>query len=151
VPHPQGTWYGYQFQTTKSFVLAPQLGDSIPFVWNKDKLRAFAENTDPSKGKVFEPPRTPEDLAAVVDAGAKNSKTRSKYDTDTANFYALGAGLGGGSASISGIFLDIAARVLPAGLSLKDTALFYASIGTAFYDGYIACCEFFHAGMILSA
>lgn len=124
--------------------MAPQLGDSVPFVWPADKLRAFSENTEPSKCKVFEPPRTPEDLAAmhhVVDAGAKDSKTRSAYDTDTANFFALGAGLGGGSASISGIFLDIASRVLPPGLSLKDTALFYARIGSAFYDAYIACCE----------
>lgn len=47
----------------------------------------------------------------MVEAGARDSKTRTKYDTDTANFYALGAGLGGGSASISGLFLVIAQKV----------------------------------------
>jgi hypothetical protein len=80
-------------------------------VWPADKLRAFSENKDPKEGPVFEPPKTHEDLIAVVDAGARGSRKRSKYDTDTANFYALGAGLGGGSASISGLFLVIAHKV----------------------------------------
>jgi hypothetical protein len=41
---PAGTPYAYQLQPGQTFVLAPQLGDSIPFVWPKDKLRAFTEN-----------------------------------------------------------------------------------------------------------
>jgi hypothetical protein len=48
----------------------------------------------------------------VVEAGAKNSKTRTKYDTDTASFWALGSGAGGASSnSISGAYLDIAQKV----------------------------------------
>jgi hypothetical protein len=92
-------------------VLAPQLVDSAPYVWSADKLRAFSYNRDKTAGPVFEPPKTHEDLVAVVDAGARRSQRRSKYDTDTANFFALGAGLGGGSSSISGMFLDIAQKV----------------------------------------
>ncbi|KIZ04789.1 hypothetical protein MNEG_3169 [Monoraphidium neglectum] len=136
---PAGTPYAYQLQPGQTFVLAPQLGDSIPFVWPKDKLRAFTENKDPAKGKVFSPPKEPAELATVVDLGARVSKGRTKFDNDTAFFWALGAGLGGGSSSVSGLWLEIAQRVLPVTLSLKETALIHAKITTAFYDGYIAC------------
>jgi hypothetical protein len=110
-PNPAGTRYGYQFLPNQTFSLAPQLADSRPYVWPADKLKAFSSNKDPKNGPVFEPPRTHQDLVAVVDAGAKISKTRSKYDTDTASFWALGSGVGGGSNSISGAFLDIAQKV----------------------------------------
>jgi hypothetical protein len=110
-PNPAGTRYGYQFLPNQTFSLAPQLADSQPYVWPADKLKAFSSNKDPKNGPVFEPPRTHQDLVAVVDAGAKISKTRSKYDTDTASFWALGSGVGGGSNSISGAFLDIAQKV----------------------------------------
>ena len=56
-------------------------------------------------------PTDPKELATVVDLGAKVSKGRSDYDTGTATFWALGAGLGGGSSSVSGIWLEIAQRV----------------------------------------
>jgi hypothetical protein len=80
-------------------------------VWPADKLKAFSHNKDSKNGPVFEPPKTHEDLVAVVDVGSKTSKTRSKYDTDTASFWALGSGVGGGSNSISGAYLDIAQKV----------------------------------------
>jgi hypothetical protein len=47
----------------------------------------------------------------VVDLGARVSKGRTKFDNDTAFFWALGAGLGGGSSSVSGLWLEIAQRV----------------------------------------
>ena len=49
---PPGTPYAYQLQPNQTFPLAPQLADSIPWVWPKDKLLAFTTNKVRAPGGV---------------------------------------------------------------------------------------------------
>lgn len=66
----------------------------------------------------------------TLDAGAKNSKTRSKYDTDSAWFWMLA----GNTSTVTGTAFDIAREVLPDDFSIPDTALFFARAALANYD-----------------
>lgn len=137
-PAAAGTLWTYQYAPGQMMSLVPQLGSVTPFKLTNEEKDAIVANTDPSKGPVFRPSRT--DYKDTFTKGAKDSKDRTQYETDSVFFWAAGAN----TSAIPGYWLTIAREVLPADMSLEDTALFYARAGAAAYDAAIATYKLKH-------
>lgn len=87
----------------------PQLANAKPIVVASARLDAIAGNTNAAKGPVFRPPSphgADYEATRLLGSNATDS-TRSKYDSDTAIFWADG----GNTSAISGHWLDIAKKV----------------------------------------
>lgn len=133
---PSGTLWRYQKSSPmQNFTFMPQLGQGEPIVSSSARLQAITANTDPKRGPVFRPP-TPLtiDYETTYTMGNLTSPTRSKYDTGSAMFWVAGSN----TSAIGGVWLSIAWSVLPADLSVKDTALFLGRAFGAAYDAGIA-------------
>eukprot|EP00775_Hariotina_reticulata_P009825 gene9825-9983_t len=131
-PAPAGTPFRYQLVPNQTYALYPQLAQATPFILTVAEVDGIANNKDKKNGPVLKPPQ--DDYQKTYEYGSKNSKVRKQYDTDSAFFWADGAN----TSAISGHWLDIAREVLPADLSIADTALFYARAAAAAYDASIA-------------
>ncbi|KIZ03686.1 hypothetical protein MNEG_4271 [Monoraphidium neglectum] len=120
----------YQLAPGQKYALYPQLGNAKPFVVPQPELSAIVTNTDAAKGPVFKVPP----ISDYETARKLGANTTDKALGETALFWADGAN----TSAISGHWLDIAKRVLPSTLSVKDSALFFAKAFTGAWDASIA-------------
>lgn len=105
-PAEPGTMYAYQNAPNQMMSVFPSLGRATPLKLTTQETEDIAFNKDSSKGPVFKPAR--DDYKDTFLLGAKDSKQRSQYDTDSAFFWAAS---GGNNSAIPGFWLTIAREV----------------------------------------
>lgn len=104
--------------------------------WAKDHLASFYDPPFALDSSAYT-----DALAHVKAIGAKESSTRSAYETETAKFWADG----NGTPAITGHYYDIAAALLPANTSLEATADLFARLGVAQWDASIDAWDVKHS------
>jgi len=108
---PNGTVYAYQQVPGQKYVLYPQVANATPLIATPARLEAIALNKDEKKGPVFAPPKPRGvDYETTYLLGSANSTERTKYDTESAPFWADGAN----TSAIGGHWLNISLAVSPA-------------------------------------
>ena len=69
------------------------------------------------------------------DYGSVNSTVRSAYDSNSPRFWALG----GGTATVAGLYVNISIAVIPDSTPLIHQARFFKLLGSSFFDAAVAC------------
>ncbi|GAB4815934.1 hypothetical protein N2152v2_002980 [Parachlorella kessleri] len=125
-PAPAGSVGEYQFTPNQTYALVPQLAKARTYFPPPNKT--FEDSLLPHP--ITSPEYTAE-LEEIYRVGGKNSTERSQYDTETALFWDIPLN----TSSVSGLFNTIAQTLLPANTSLYDTALLFARLNVAGFDG----------------
>eukprot|EP00198_Chlamydomonas_reinhardtii_P014094 XP_001703431.1 haloperoxidase-like protein [Chlamydomonas reinhardtii] len=133
-PAGNGTanWGKYQYTPGQTSARYPQLAYTTA---NYLSAADVDEVTKEFKRFQLDDPEYARQLQQSKDYGSVNSTVRSAYDSNSPRFWALG----GGTATVAGLYVNISIAVIPDSTPLIHQARFFKLLGSSFFDAAVAC------------